>query len=256
MDPHLVRHSALVSIVLALASLGACRSRTRGSNVRGPCDIYRDAGQPCVAAYSTVRRLLSTYAGPLYRSGAGARTRTPARVARRTTSGRPLMDSRTRRGWIPHVRARCAPSHCSRPVWEGKPSRVRGGGCSVPGSYAALDDFESSATGESLMVGGHRVYSLYMEPRQGYRLPRLGDGIPRGLEPQGIYMLQMARVRALAVAGTSAAAAQRDFVRRGERPILRQRRHEPQHRRHGRRRRRRSLVHVGQRRARLGGRLN
>ena len=52
-----------------------------------------------------------------------------------------------------------------------------------------MDDFESSATRESLTVGGHKVYSLFMEPRQGYRLPRVGDGIPRGMEPQGIYML-------------------------------------------------------------------
>ena len=170
MHPHLVRHSALFSIVLALASLGACRSKTRGeagggrggdqgghggsvgaagvtggggpsvgggggdagiggaiggsignggsgesgaggggssgasggsgaaggqvagagggldaggaagvmgtggatSNAQGPCDIYRDAGQPCVAAYSTVRRLLSTYGGPLYQIRSGS----------------------------------------------------------------------------------------------------------------------------------------------------------------------------------------
>jgi hypothetical protein len=31
------------------------RCRRRGSNARGPCDIYQDAGQACVAAYSTVR---------------------------------------------------------------------------------------------------------------------------------------------------------------------------------------------------------
>ena len=42
------------------------------SNAQGPCDIYRDAGQPCVAAYSTVRRLLSTYAGPLYQIRSGS----------------------------------------------------------------------------------------------------------------------------------------------------------------------------------------
>ena len=43
-----------------------------------------------------------------------------------------------------------------------------------------MDDFESSATKESLTVGDHKVYSLYMEPRQGYRLARPGDGMPRG----------------------------------------------------------------------------
>ncbi len=31
-----------------------------------PCDIYADSGAPCVAAYSTVRALYSSYNGPLY----------------------------------------------------------------------------------------------------------------------------------------------------------------------------------------------
>jgi hypothetical protein len=53
----------------------------------------------------------------------------------------------------------------------------------------AMDPFESGATKQSLTVGGRRVYSLHMEQRQGYRLPRVGDGIPFGMEAQGIYML-------------------------------------------------------------------
>lgn len=31
-----------------------------------PCDIYADAGTPCVAAHSTVRALYASYSGPLY----------------------------------------------------------------------------------------------------------------------------------------------------------------------------------------------
>ncbi len=31
-----------------------------------PCDIFRDAGTPCVAAHSTVRALYGAYSGPLY----------------------------------------------------------------------------------------------------------------------------------------------------------------------------------------------
>ena len=33
----------------------------------GPCDILTAAGNPCVAAHSTVRALYAQYAGPLYR---------------------------------------------------------------------------------------------------------------------------------------------------------------------------------------------
>ena len=32
----------------------------------GPCDIYHNAGTPCVAAHSTVRALYDNYTGPLY----------------------------------------------------------------------------------------------------------------------------------------------------------------------------------------------
>ena len=76
-----------------------------------------------------------------------------------------------------------------RPVGKRKPSPVAKKGIQSGGPYAAMDDFESSATMESLTVGGHKVYSLSMEARQGYRLARPGDGMPRADEPQGIYML-------------------------------------------------------------------
>ena len=64
-------------------------------------------------------------------------------------------------------------------------------GRSDGGAYAASDDFESIADAGPLTVGGHQVYSLYMEARQGYRVPvgTVGSAMPRGQDPQGIYML-------------------------------------------------------------------
>ena len=43
----------------------------------GPCDIYGNAGTPCVAAHSTTRALYGSYSGPLYqvrRASDGATT--------------------------------------------------------------------------------------------------------------------------------------------------------------------------------------
>lgn len=37
------------------------------SSATGPCDILGAAGNPCVAAHSTVRALFAKYTGPLYR---------------------------------------------------------------------------------------------------------------------------------------------------------------------------------------------
>ena len=171
---------------------GAGGTGTGGAtpNAQGPCDIYRDAGQPCVAAYSTVRRLLSTYAGPLYQIRSGS-------SAQNTGSGGETHDiGQTPDGFADAaaVDAACAGTICTVSLLydqSGKGSHlpVAKAGTTFGGPYAAMDDFESSATKEALIVGGHRVYSLYMEPRQGYRLPRRGDGMPRAGQPQGIYML-------------------------------------------------------------------
>ena len=92
------------------------------------------------------------------------------------------------------VDAVCAGTICTVSLLydqSGKGSHLPVAKAGIPagGPFAAMDDFESSATEESLTVGGHKVYSLYMEPRQGYRLPQVGDGMPRAFEPQGIYML-------------------------------------------------------------------
>jgi hypothetical protein len=65
------------------------------------------------------------------------------------------------------------------------------GGLSNGGTYAAMPDFESSATKGMLMVGGHKVYSLYMNAREGYRTPLnvKAKGVPMGNTAQGIYEL-------------------------------------------------------------------
>jgi len=160
------------------------------SNARGPCDIYRDAGQPCVAAYSTVRRLLSTYTGPLYQIRSGSSDQN-------TGSGGETHDiGQTIDGFADAaaVDAACAGTICTVSLLydqSGKGSHlpVAKAGIQFGGPNATMDDFESSATGGSLLVGGHKVYALYMGARQGYRLARTGDGMPRSREPQGLYML-------------------------------------------------------------------
>jgi non-reducing end alpha-L-arabinofuranosidase len=160
------------------------------SNAQGPCDIYRDAGQPCVAAYSTVRRLLSTYTGPLYQIRSGSSDQN-------TGSGGVTHDiGLTADGFADAaaVDAACAGTICTVSLLydqsgSGSDLPVAKAGTMYIGPTGALDDFEASATKEQLMVGGHKVYPLYMEPRQGYRLGRQGDGLPRYMDPQGVYML-------------------------------------------------------------------
>eukprot|EP01044_Picomonas_judraskeda_P030190 COSAG03_NODE_10758_length_630_cov_0.960452_1_plen_107_part_10 len=55
MVPIMCKAAALSQLVLAVSA------------AQGPCDILETAGNPCVAAHSTVRALYSHYAGPLYK---------------------------------------------------------------------------------------------------------------------------------------------------------------------------------------------
>jgi hypothetical protein len=72
------------------------------------------------------------------------------------------------------------------------------------GSYtgtAAQNDKESNAKGKSIMINGHKAYALYTNSVEGYRnnqvgysgypaVAPLGNGVPTGKTPQGIYALE------------------------------------------------------------------
>jgi non-reducing end alpha-L-arabinofuranosidase len=56
----------LVSAMLTTAQQPGTRSDGALPRPKGPCDVYADAGDPCVAAHSTTRALYAAYNGPLY----------------------------------------------------------------------------------------------------------------------------------------------------------------------------------------------
>lgn len=161
-----------------------------GNRSDGPCDIYAAANVPCVAAYSTVRALTKTYSGPLYqvRSGSSAmNTGTGGMFKDIGLTADGFADSATQDTF-------CSGTTCTISLLydqSGKKNnlKVAPKGLSNGGTYAAMDDFESSATKGVMMVGGHKVYSLYMNAREGYRLTAKGAGMPLGNTAEGIYML-------------------------------------------------------------------
>ncbi len=171
----------------------------------GPCDIYAAASPatPCVAAYSMVRRLSSTYTGPLYQvrkagtmttDGMGANMKTGVRAGG-TTQDIGQVDGF---GDAAAVDAFCGTDSCTVSIvydqsGRGNHLRVAPAGCYTgtdpnnPDS-ASLADFESTAKGRALMAGGHRVYALYTNTREGYR-NNAPTAMPMDTSPQGIYML-------------------------------------------------------------------
>jgi non-reducing end alpha-L-arabinofuranosidase len=165
-------------------------------NTMGPCDIYGSA-TPCVAAYSMVRRLSSTYTGPLYQvrkggtmttDGTGANMKTGVRAGG-TTQDIGQVDG------FANAAAQdtfCGSDSCTVSILYDQSGRnnhlrVAPAGCYEDGS-ANLPDFESNAKGKSLTVGGHNVYALYTNTREGYRNNN-PTAVPRDSAPQGIYML-------------------------------------------------------------------
>jgi hypothetical protein len=158
--------------------------------VDGPCDVYAAANTPCAAAYSTIRALRRAYTGPLYQVRSGS-------SAMNTGSGGMLRDiGMTPEGFADTATqdAFCANTVCTVSLLydhsgNGSHLPVAKRGRSDGGQFAAMDDFESSATRGMMMIGSRKVYSLYMNAREGYRLMRIGTNMPLGSASQGIYWL-------------------------------------------------------------------
>jgi hypothetical protein len=161
-----------------------------GSGSEGPCDIYAKGGTPCVAAYSTIRRLLSTYTGPLYQVRTGSN-------AQNTGTGGELKDVVQNAQGFADASAQdaiCGTTTCTvaklyDQSGKGNDITVAKAGQTAGGENAGKDDFETIANKGALTVNGRDVYSLFMEARQGYRQTKAGNGMAIGDDPQGIYML-------------------------------------------------------------------
>jgi hypothetical protein len=154
-----------------------------------PCDIYEEAGTPCVGAFSTVRLLNSSYDGPLYqvRRDDGQTKDIPSTddgfadasvqdefLGNRGGTVSKLYDQSGRGNDLTAAKKGC---------YEGSASR---------------DDKESDAKGRRLTIAGHNVYALYMKEEEGYRSNQenyngypdrtaAADGMPTGNQAQGVY---------------------------------------------------------------------
>jgi len=144
-----------------------------------PCDIYKAGGNPCVAAHSTVRALFQTYDGKLYqvRNAAGATkdilTLAPGGIADGLAQDAFCM------GTTCVVTVVYDQSGKGNDLWYQ-------GSTQVPGSPQSSP---AKATSESLTVGGHKVYSLYINPGNSYWVDASKSGIALGKEPEAMYMV-------------------------------------------------------------------
>jgi len=160
------------------AGRGGAGGSAGGSPLQ-PCDIYKAGGNPCVAAHSTVRALLQTYSGKLYqvRNAAGA-TKDILTLAPGGVADGAAQD------------AFCSGTTCVITVVYDQSGTGNDlwyqGSTKVPGSPQSSP---AKASSESLTVGGHKVYALYINPGNSYWVDASKSGIALGKEPEGMYMV-------------------------------------------------------------------
>src|SRR5580693_4011524 len=163
---------------VALGCLGVlavpATSQAAGS---GPCDLYAAAGAPCVAAYSTVRALYSSYDGPLYQV---------KRASDGTTTNVGLL-STGGYGNATEQDVFCAHTACT--ITEIYDQSSEGNNLTIEGAGGAAGaDAGADAAALPVMVGGYKEYGLYVSGQVGYR-----DDSTRGIavngEAEGMYMV-------------------------------------------------------------------
>jgi hypothetical protein len=178
----IITKQASVSAVAMILVAGIWQA---GRAATGPCDIYQAAGNPCVAAHSTVRALYGSYTGALYqvRRSSDNTTKDIGVVSPGGAADAATQDSF------------CTGTTCVIPVIYDQSGK--GNLLTYQGSSSSVNgyDYPSTATKESFILGGHKVYSLWIDGSLTSSQPnsywRDGSktGVPTGSAPQGIYMV-------------------------------------------------------------------
>jgi hypothetical protein len=147
-------------------------------SVAGPCDIYASGGTPCIAAHSTVRALFSNYQGNLYQV---------LRASDKAHKDIGLLSA----GGSANATEQdefCAGTTCGITIIYDQSGHHNDLAFQGPGG-AGGHDTPASATTESLMISGKKVYSLYIKPGNSYWKDGSRSGVPTGAAPEGMYMV-------------------------------------------------------------------
>jgi hypothetical protein len=175
---------ALIAVVSIIAGvLGA--SGTLGVSGKSalaagslPCDLYASGGTPCVAAHSMVRALFSVYNGNLYQV---------RRASDNTTSNVGVLSA----GGFANAAAQdtfCAGTTCVITVIYDQSGHGNNLTQAPGGGAAGGPDTLANAAALPLMVGGHKVYGVYVAPGTGYRNDST-SGIATGDNAEGEYAI-------------------------------------------------------------------
>lgn len=139
-----------------------------------PCDTFAAGGNPCVAAYGTVRALKASYTGPLYRV-------TRASDGAGTDVG--LLSSG-------YANAASQDAFCLNTVCTIVQVYDQSGRANhltiAPVGEAGSSAIGARADALPITVAGHAAYGIQVEPRVGYRRA-VGSGMAVNGQPESMY---------------------------------------------------------------------
>jgi len=174
----LVRIGAAFAMAVAALAGAVETTGTAQAATSEPCDIYAAGGTPCVAAHSTVRALFAAYGGSLYQV---------RRSSDNTTKDIGVLTA----GGDVNAAAQdsfCTGTSCVITVIYDQSGH--GNNLAYEGAGGAGgNDSPSSATSETLSVGGNKAYSVYIKQGNAYWHNGASSGMPLGAQPQGAYMV-------------------------------------------------------------------
>jgi non-reducing end alpha-L-arabinofuranosidase len=144
----------------------------------GPCDIYASYGTPCVAAHSTTRALYASYDGPLYqvRRSSNNATTNIYPVSTGSYANAATQDSF------------CAGTTCVITEIYDQSGHGNNLTQAPAGGAAGGPDNLANATAASILLGGHKVYGVYVAAGTGYRDDHT-SGIATGDAAEGEYAI-------------------------------------------------------------------
>ncbi len=145
---------------------------------QGPCDIYAAGGTPCVAAHSTTRALYGSYAGSLYQ-------------VQRNSDGATLNIGPLTAGGVANSAAQdsfCANTSCYITVIYDQSGHGNNLTQAPAGGAAGGPDNLAYATAAPALLGGNKVYGVFVSPGTGYRNDNT-NGIATGDQAEGEYAI-------------------------------------------------------------------
>jgi non-reducing end alpha-L-arabinofuranosidase len=173
-----------VLIIVGASTLTAQQISSTPRRTQRPCDLFASV-TPCVAAISTTRALYRDYAGPLYQV---------TRDSDKTTHNIGLLPDGYANATEQDIF--CANSPCAiTKLYDQSPNHndltpaPPGQADRGPGPNG--DDVPARAKVLPIMIAGHRVYGITINPGTGYRNDHTRNIAING-QPEGVYMVTSA----------------------------------------------------------------